>query len=286
MKKLLFFLLAATYAVCLVAPTYGAEEIFPLRAKWPKLVPISTQELDEAQSSGRAVIIDVRTPAEFDVMQIKGSHNIIAVDIMWQSEVFQKLMEGRPDPLLVFYCNGVDCTKSYKAAETAVSLGFQNVRVYDAGIFDWARNYPERTVFFGKAMTKASLSKLLISDDELGKRLVDTDLFLKMAQSGKYAVVDIRDPRERVEHPIEFPNIKQAPLDAFVLYLETGVIPRESILLLDNVGRQVIWAHYYLKKHMCRDYYFLRGGVKQWQEDGFDSKANKLGKVFGPPPTP
>jgi len=123
MKRLLLSLLAAAWAVCLVGPTYGEEEPFPLRAKWPKLLPVITEELSEAQ------------------------------------------------------------------------------------------------------------------------------------------------------------------LGQFPIYLRTAVIPKRDILMTDNVWRQVIWHQCYLKKHGCKDYYFLRGGLKQWREDGLDSKGRKPGRAFGDLPT-
>jgi hypothetical protein len=49
------------------------------------------------------------------------------------------------------------------------------------------------------------------------------------------------------------------------------------------VGKQIIWAKYYLDQQGAKDYFFLRGGVRQWRADGRDSKGKKLGKVFGHP---
>jgi rhodanese-related sulfurtransferase len=104
-----------------------------------------------------------------------------------------------------------------------------------------------------------------------------------MAKSGDYQVVDIREPREKTEYPITLPNLSESTIDQLVKRLEKGDFANKRLLVLDNVGKQVIWAKYYLDRHGIKDYYFLKGGVRQWRAEGLDSKGDKLGKVFGRP---
>ena len=104
-----------------------------------------------------------------------------------------------------------------------------------------------------------------------------------MAKGGDYQVVDIRESREKTEYPIILPNLSEATIDQLVKRLERGDFPKARILVLDNVGKQVIWAKYYLDRYGIKDYHFLKGGVRQWRADGLDSKGDKLGKVYGRP---
>ncbi len=104
-----------------------------------------------------------------------------------------------------------------------------------------------------------------------------------MARSGKYEVYDIRDTREKAEYPIDLPNKKEATIDQLRQLLHEDKFPKSNVLLLDNVGKQVEWAQYYLNKFGVKDYFFLAGGVKQWRADGKNQKGDELGKVFGRP---
>ncbi|MEW6348768.1 MAG: rhodanese-like domain-containing protein [Thermodesulfobacteriota bacterium] len=273
-----FFIILMT--VALVPAFVGAADDFPLRRKYPALEPIATNEFAALLTTGEAIAVDVRTEAEFDVIHVKGA---VRIPHMLNDESFEtlKAAAAKPHEYLVFYCNGVLCTKSYKAAEIAVLRGFKGVRVYDAGIFEWAEAFPAETVFFGEPMSAADAKEKLIPRQEFEKALVDTNTFITMARSGKYEIYDIRDPRERVEYSIDLPNKKEATLDQFRQLLDAGKFPKSDVLLLDNVGKQVVWAQYYLKRFGVTNYFFLKGGVAQWRADGKNSQGEELGKVWG-----
>lgn len=260
----------------------GGADDFPLRKKYPQLEPITTSELAKARLLGQAVVIDVRTKAEYDVMQIKGAINIPHI-LTDETHSALKSAAEKPHSYLVFYCNGVTCTKSYKAAELALLESFKSVRNYDAGIFEWVEAFPEETIFFGEPMTAANAKEKVIPASDFKKVLVDTVTFIDMAKSGKYEVYDVRDKREKAEYPINLPNTKEATLDQLQELLKENKFPKSNVLLLDNVGRQVIWAQYYLNRFGVKDYFFLAGGVAQWRADGRDSRGDQLGKVFGRP---
>jgi len=260
------------------------EDKFPLRKKWPELKTISTEELAKAKANNEAIIVDTRTAAEINVLHIQGCHQIEAGDIVARDGELRALTR-EPHKYLVFYCNGTTCSKSYKAAEIAIQLGFQGVRVYDEGIFDWAHRYPEQSVFFGRKMTREDVDKFLVSEEdfEKGPWAVPTRQFVEMAKSKGFHTYDLREARERTEYPIALPNIQTLTLDRLVSLLELGTFPRTQVLMLDNVGKQVFWAKYYLDKYGVKDFYVLTGGVRQWRADGLDSKGEKLGKVYGRP---
>jgi len=260
----------------------GGVDDFPLRKKYPQLEPITTSELAKSRLLGEAVVIDVRTEAEYDVMHIKGAGNIPHI-LTDETHSALKSAAEKAHLYLVFYCNGGTCSKSYKAAELASLEKFKGVRNYDAGIFEWAEAFPEETVFFGEPMTAANAKEKLIPESDFKKVLVDTATFIDMAKGGKYEVYDIRDSREKAEYPINLPNKKEATIDQLQQLLKEGKFPKSNVLLLDNVGKQVIWAQYYLNRFGVKDYYFLSGGVAQWRADGRDSKGDQLGKVFGRP---
>jgi rhodanese-related sulfurtransferase len=261
----------------------AAAADFPLRKKYPQLEPITTPELAKARAAGEAVIIDVRTKGEYDVMHVKGAINIQHI-LSDETQSALKSASEKPHSYLVFYCNGVTCTKSYKAADLAMSmLHFKGIRNYDAGISEWAETFPEETIFFGEPMSAANAKEKIIPESDFKKALVDTVPFIDMARSGKYEVYDIRDKREKTEYPIDLPNKKEATIDQLQQLLKEEKFPKSNVLLLDNVGKQVIWAQYYLNRFGVKDYFFLAGGVDQWRADGKNQKGDDLGKVFGRP---
>jgi rhodanese-related sulfurtransferase len=283
--RCLMLLSVTCFALITLSTAMAADEDkFPLRKKWPDLTPISTPELAAARAKKEAIVVDVRTSSEYEILHVEGSHHIPHDRIGLKDDSLGGITKS-PYKLLVFYCNGTTCTKSYKAAEMAKLMGFEGVRVYDDGIFEWARAYPAESVFFGRKGTKELVEQYVIDEEgfEKGPWNVDTFRFIDLAKSGDYQIVDIREPREKTEYPIILPNLSEATLDQLVKRLEKGDFANARILVLDNVGKQVIWAKYYLDRYGIKEYSFLKGGVRQWRADGLDSKGNKLGKVYGRP---
>jgi len=246
---------------------------YPLRAKYADLKPIETDEL--AAIYDQAIIIDARNAMEFKVLHMKGAHNFL-VGKMKERDLLSLRSKNDPTPM-VFYCNGITCSKSYKATAKAAGWGFTNVFVYDAGIFHWAKKHPEWTVFFGEPLTAENVASKLISKEEFAAVLLPPADFIAKAKSGAYTVFDIRDPNERSEHPIRLAKMRTMSFDTMVSLLEKGskAVPKRSILVIDNVGKQVKWLQYFLKQYGVSDYYFLKGGVLQWVKDGYDAQGNK-----------
>jgi len=249
-----------------VSSLVGAED-YPLRAKYPTVKPIETNELTAAY--GKAIIIDTRNSAEYDVIQIANAKNILAGK-MTEADLL-KLRPKNDSAPLVFYCNGITCAKSYKAAEDAGKWGFQSVRCYDAGIFAWAKANPDKTKFYGKVLSAAELQSALISDSQFKSVLLPPKEFVSRSKSGEYTVIDIRDPNERSEAQFILPNMKVMSFDTAVDLIKkrSKAIPTSKVLFVDNVGKQVQWLQYYLKQAGFTNYFFAEGGVLKLKKEGF-----------------
>jgi len=177
---------------------------------------------------------------------------------------------------IVFYCNGVTCTKSYKGCEKARSFGFKNIFVYDAGVMSWATSHSSETLFFGKPMDAKTAGSKIISKETFLKSCLSTEQFVALAQGGGYKVYDLRDRDERSKNPIKLPGIIKCDVDQFVSFLnKPGVVPKSKILVMDWVGKQVKWMQYYLNLKGHNEYHFLKGGIKQWVADGYDAHGKK-----------
>ncbi|MBZ0150247.1 MAG: rhodanese-like domain-containing protein [Planctomycetes bacterium] len=241
---------------------------FPLREKFPQLEWVSTTELAAMKD---AIVIDTRNRIEFDVIHIEGSRNL-EVGEMKKADL-EALRAANGSQPIVFYCNGVTCKKSYDAGEKARIWGFTNCKIYDTGIFDWAETLPERTRFFGELLTKENVKQKLIPKTELHAVSLAPAEFIQKARSGDYKVFDVRDTKDRQDFPIKLPKIAKLPMDEFVKLLDKGAVPK-GVLILDNVGKQVDWLQYYLRKANHQDHQFLLGGVERWRKDGFDNDGN------------
>ncbi|MCA8963801.1 MAG: rhodanese-like domain-containing protein [Planctomycetes bacterium] len=261
----------ALFAIALPLVAQEKKDPFPLRAKFPQLECISTDELRDLQDP---IVVDARNKIEFDVVHVEGAVSLDVTDMKKADLEAVRAADGTRT--IVFYCNGVTCKKSYEAAEKARIWGFTNCKVYDAGVFTWAENNPTRTRFFGDLLTKENVKTKLIPKSELQAISLSTADFIAKARSGDYKVYDIRDTKDRQDFPIKLPKIAKLPMDDFVTVLEKGAVPAEKVLILDNVGKQVNWLQYYLRRAGHKDHHFLLGGVGQWKKDGFDSDGNPI----------
>ena len=253
-------------AVCVGMTGLSNAAEYPLRAEYPMVSPISTDEL--MKTYDKAIIIDARNEAEYDVVHIVGAKNIL-VGKMKEADLLQLRPKQDKKPL-VFYCNGITCAKSYKAAKMAVEWGFASVRCYDDGIFAWAKANPNKTEFFGKVMDAAELHANLLSEDKFNRALIPPKEFQAKTKTGEYEVFDIRDPNERSETKFSLPKMKVMSFDTMVdlINKNSKAVPTSNILIVDNVGKQVRWLQYYLEKKGFKNYYFLQGGVRQWMKEG------------------
>ncbi|MBU0729962.1 MAG: hypothetical protein KKE17_13330 [Proteobacteria bacterium] len=273
LRKLLYPVLAAGLLLSGASLTAAAELEFPFRVKYRDLSPIETEEL--ALIYNDAIIVDSRDAREYKVIHMNGAGNI-PVDRLREKDLLA-LREKKSSTPLVFYSNDTTCSNSYKAGARATEWGFANVRIYDAGIFYWVQNHPGKTDFFGRPMTRETLKTSLISKEDFNRKQLATEHFIDKANSGKYTIIDLREPNERSESPIRFPKMKQLTVDLLISLIEKQsiAVPRSGILILDNVGKQVEWVQYYFEKEGITDYYFLKKGVLQWKKDGYDPAGKK-----------
>ncbi|TCS73782.1 3-mercaptopyruvate sulfurtransferase SseA [Sulfuritortus calidifontis] len=136
---LLAVLLAAAFAAAPIYPTAALAADAPaIQAKegWYKnLVDFEfmKQQVEIPPKKG-VVIIDSRPDTrKFDPGHIPGAINI-------PDSKFDKMVDRLPadkNTLLIFYCEGVDCTLSHQSAAKAEKLGYTNIKVYPAGYPEW-----------------------------------------------------------------------------------------------------------------------------------------------------
>ena len=230
-------------------------EDFPYRKDFPGVSYISSQDLKAKNDKKETIIIDVRSKIEYDVMHIDKCLHISMAQATFVDEV-GKLIKDNPKKTIVFYCNGTTCLKSYESVQKMTEAGYKNTVAYDGGIPEWSKLYPAETIVFGKVLTDPG--KQLISDSDFKKRLIDFETFKAKAANPKAIVVDIRDFIQNSGKLPGLENARTIPLDKFIPNFVAKKLEQDKTLLIfDQVGKQVKWLMYYLRDNGYENYYFL-----------------------------
>lgn len=231
---------------------------FPGRPNYPD---VKTMELaDLGKKYDNVVIVDARSLYEFETLHIKGAVNIPISSSDFAKQV-RDISQLTKKPL-VFYCNGHTCMKSYKAARAAKLAGVVDCYAYDAGVFDWAKSNPAKTVLLGKPLKSP---KQLLSKDKLKKHTITPKEFSVMVEKKKNVeTIDVRSRFQRAGVGL-FPfNEKWVPLEKtseLDKALEDAANRRKTLLIYDEVGKQVRWLQYRLEELGVKNYYFMKGGA-------------------------
>jgi len=234
---------------------HAGSENYPLRKEFPNAVPITAAGL--LKQYDKSFVVDVRSAFEFDVVHIGKAVNIP----MNNRSLFLSNLEGVRDKAstepIILYCNGIKCKKSYEAADYAMSGGFKNIYVFDAGVITWLKTYPDRTYLLGKM--PANPSKI-ISDEKFESAMVNFSEFKKASQNPDAIIFDVRDATQKTKL-IDLANVKSIELDHVLVLLKKNLYKDKQIYFIDTVGKQVEWLQYYLIENGYKNYHFLKGGT-------------------------
>lgn len=110
---------------------------------------------------------------------------------------------------LSFTATGSTCHKSYDATLLAKNNRIPDVYAYDAGVFAWAKAYPERAELLGKSPVNAGD---LIDAADFNARLLAPADFITKAAAGNAIVFDVRDRIQR-DNPLFPLRERRAQLD-------------------------------------------------------------------------
>jgi rhodanese-related sulfurtransferase len=94
-----------------------------------QLKTVTRQDLAAMIQAKQVVVLDARGEKEFAAGHIEGALNLAATSL-----------PADKNAKLVFYCGGIHCPVSTKAAKEAVAKGYKNVMVYRGGWAEWSKN--------------------------------------------------------------------------------------------------------------------------------------------------
>jgi len=252
------FILSMLFLLSMVSNSVlAASAEFPGRAIYPAVKIIETAALK--QNFANVVIVDVRSKYEYETLRINN-----ALNIPLTSPAYLEKMRalGNKKKTIVVYCNGRSCMKSYKAEVKARRHGVKNIKVYDAGVMDWAKTYPKQSSLLGESpLNPASL----ISKKRFKDHLLAPKAFAKMALDEGVEVIDVRDPLQRmgmglfvgIEKAVALDNVQK--LNAYINQAATN---GKTLLIYDETGKQVRWLMYRLVAKGLTNFYFMEGGTR------------------------
>lgn len=230
---------------------------FPFRKNYPQVRVIETGEL--TSKLDQYTIVDVRSPFEFNIMRIKGAHNIPVAQPDFADKV--KALHQKSGKPMVFYCNGHTCEKAYQAATKAQQMAKVQAIAYDGGIFDWAKANPKLTSLLDKPELDP---KALISDAKFKEHLLTPKDFIDKARAQAQApVIDLRDtfqsdgislfPARDIRTGFDMPRLRSILTDA----QQKG----QTVFFYDAAGHQIRHLQYFVEDVGLKDYFFMEGGM-------------------------
>lgn len=266
MKMCKFFTYLLGLSVLGVSLAYGADKAnkkteFPGRDKYKDVKVIELEDLFAQRND--VIIVDARSSYEYETLRVKGALNISLSSKNFGEEVAR--LRATSDKPIVFYCNGKTCFKSYKAVRKAMFHNIDNVMSFDAGIFDWAKSYPNEAVLLGETPINP---KHLIAKSTFKKKLLDPAEFGRTVGPGTI-VVDVRDLQQR-EAIGFFPGYeRRVGLDdkkKLMKFIKKAKDQKKTLLIYDAVGKQVRWLMYTIERAGLKKYWFMKGGAKGYYE--------------------
>jgi len=218
---------------------------FPaMAAGWEKIDADGLMQMMEHENP---LVVFPLSQIEYNNLHIEDSVNIPL------SRLASELPKDKQHTL-VFYCLGVKCTASPKAADKAVELGYRNVYAFIEGLPAWVRaGYPTKTI---ERLPLASIEN--ISPEQLKNRLT---------RDSQTVLIDIRQKHDIAKGRIDHKRTMQIPLDDLIERLDE--IPRDAkVVVCCQKGKRGPTAVRYLAGKGYSNVACLRGGITGWSKAG------------------
>lgn len=214
---------------------------------------IDAGQLKSMMDTGDPLVVFPLSSIEYRDRHIAGSVNI----------PLHKLKAELPkdkNRAMVFYCLGVKCTASWRAAEKAVKLGYENVYAFRKGLPEWlAAGYPTTSI---EKLPKVDVVK------------ISTDALQGMISTGEdFVLLDVCLQRDAEKFWIDSPNRLHVPFDE--LEARLGEIPNnKKVVVICLKGKRSPTAIRYLSAKGFKNLVSIDGGMQQWILEGKPIKTS------------
>lgn len=245
--------LVAILAVALAVPALASEK--PAFKTYPNIVDAAfVKEVVDGKVKG--YIFDARP---YKKKYVKG-HIPGAVNLpTTYFDQKKNLLPADKSALVVFYCGGLKCALSHKAAFKAQAMGYKNVKVFAKGYPNWKKTYGAGAMGVAKAAApkKAAKGSLKPGKEEGSVDLVYFQKTYKKSPQSIY-LVDVRDPGEYKAGAIK--GSVNIPVDK--LAASIGKLPKDKpVVFVCGTGARSGEAYYMIKDLAPKmsDVYYIDG---------------------------
>jgi rhodanese-related sulfurtransferase len=126
------FLVMIAFALLSSSAFAGKKEVPPFI---DGTVRVSAEEVIElVEANANLVILDSRKKSDFQKGYIEGSISLPNTET--SASTLAKHLKSKTTPV-VFYCNGIKCGRSMKAARIAVAEGYNKIYWFRGGMEEW-----------------------------------------------------------------------------------------------------------------------------------------------------
>jgi rhodanese-related sulfurtransferase len=243
--------------LCFVLMALTAATAREARADETPLNYVTTEQLARLKGSlpakGELTIVDARARVEYEEAHIPGAINVPAEKT---AAMLPRLVKDHAGEL-VFYCNGPKCTKSQKAARTAIALGYQKVLEYNEGMPGWGK---ARMPIAGTPLPQFDVPDIAAED-----------LATKLKTGQHPFLLDLRDANEFNNYHLT--GAVNIPLDDVEKRFRDIPKGREIVLACHAGQQSIVGAR--LLHHLGIDRMKrLDGGIVAWHQKGLPLESN------------
>lgn len=220
--------------------------IVPSVAFSDPIEPVTAPEVKRIlHENPNAVLIHSLSKLEFDIQHIPGSINI-PTNLMDTTTALPKDKSTE----LVFYCMGVRCKYSLRAALKAMEFGYSRVHWFKGGIPEWRKyDYP---MYINEAMNKIQIKKLRVHK------------ILDLIEYENAFLLDVRPFWFEGSQNYIYSSIN-LPLLELINHL--NMVPKDRpIVVLDAFMKQSVSAAKFLTAKGYNVAGVLRGGMNKWEK--------------------
>ena len=222
------------------------------------------KEIVDAKTMG--VVIDARPKKKkYDKGHIPGALSLPTSKF----DKMKGLLPADKDALIVFYCGGLKCALSHKAAFKAEKLGYTNVKVFAKGYPSWKKTYGEGVqsqVASKPAETESGRNRKFKAGKEEGS--IDHAAFKEILkkQPDSVLLVDTRDAHEYKTG--SFANAVNLNVEELEKKLPSWKVDKPIIFVCGTGARS--GEAYYMALDMrpdIKEVYYVDGEIS-WDKEG------------------
>lgn len=208
---------------------------------------IKTQELAKLifEKPGSYVLIDARPAGRYRVSHIPTA---ISLPVAVMEKLGEASLPYSKDATLIFYCGGITCPLSPKAASLALKWGFKDVRVYLEGEPGW-----KKAGYYTESTPQHIMTENIVLIDLREPQVVEKTGYIPRAVNVPFSKLD--------EYEDKLPSYRKAPI----------------VLYGDN-KEKLIQAFKKIKEWGYPNVTVYSGGIIDWVFKGNDLKTGPISR--------